>query len=436
MKKMLIKISWILLLVFSGSHAWAQSMSLDIYLDSLQQNSIHLQQSRNSVNTANVEMKISRASLLPSVGISTGYQRDFNRSYMFISDSSGEEMLPDKFPMNFYNNINAAIVAEQTIIDFSASSQLKLAKIAGEYAELSHQDLSQELIKRATLLYWNALYAKASLEVMNENVELAKQQAEQVSIIFEQGVVSEFEKQQAEIYYRQTLPLLQSTKNMYQNLLNELKVLANIHSNTFDIEGEIAVSGDISTTDYPLNNVLKNNMSIARLNKQLELSQQQVKTGKASYYPSLKAQLGYAYDSYDDKFKFENDNSVGFAKLTLSIPIFTGGYNKSNVKLAQIQVNNAQLAYDYKKLELQKDLSNAQNDLNVAVEKINSETQLIELSERELEIAEEKIKLGIITNVEAKEIRVALIKAKLSRLNACLDYRAAHITIKKIIGVL
>ncbi|WP_297087380.1 TolC family protein [uncultured Draconibacterium sp.] len=448
MKNQLLKITSFLVILFIGMHGYGQGYSLETYLDSLQHKNAHLLQSKNKIREAAENIKMAKAAFLPSVGATASYRRDFDYSYIFLSDLEsslgdiesylsdwGIDDLPDKFAISYKNNISAGVVAEQSIYNPAVGATIKLAKLSEEYSKLSHTELSEEIQKQGALLFWQALYAKESLKVMKENEELAKQQWTQFSDLYEQGVVSEFEKQQAKIYHKQTIPRVHSVQTLYENLLNELKVLANIAPDApFEISGNINLLDNEMTLFNTGDEALQNNTSLAILSKQLELNKQQIKEKQTAYYPTLKAQLGYSFDTYNDEFKFNNVNKVPYGQLLLSIPIFSGGYNNANVKKAEINFSNAQLNRHFKQLELQKELINTQNDLSVAIDKINTESELIELSEREIDIAKEKIKLGMLTNLELKEIRLSLIRAKLNRLNACLDYRTAQIKLKKITG--
>jgi len=150
-------------------------------------------------------------------------------------------------------------------------------------------------------------------------------------------------------------------------------------------------------------------------------------------YPSLKAQLGYAYSAADQEFKFDQDNKLWFGQLKLQIPVFAGGRNTAKLKLAKLEKENLQLEKQNSKLKLQSDVENANLKLKYAAQKIDEEKELILLSNKELEVANKQIRLGAITSLELKEIRLELTKAKLGLLNAYLDYRISKLQLEKIL---
>ena len=423
-----------MLAVFAGSVLWSQSMDLDTYLAIIKKNNIHLRQAENQVGQSRKDIDMARTALLPTAGAEISYQRDFNRSYMYLSGDDPMGFMPEKLPMNFKNNVSAGALMEQTIFNPVAIANLRLAKLAEAYSKLSRQELSQELVRQASLLFWQALYAKSAHEVMLQNQDLAKEQWESMSNLFKEGYVSEIQLQQAEIYYRQTISQSKNIEASYLSLLDELKVLACIESPDFEVVGVLSIDVDSEGASVFSSSSIENNSSLRMAKSQLALAKQQIGADRAAWFPTMKLGLGYNFNSYNDKLKFNKNNKVAFGQLSVSVPILTGGYNTAKLKKSRLELENAQLAIDQKKREIRKELQVAERNQQVASEKIASEKELIALAERELEISRDKVKLGMATNLELKEIRLSLVQAHLNILNAYLEYRTAQITIKKLLG--
>ncbi len=411
---------------------YSQTLNIHSFLDTVKKNNTNIRISKNLIIQAEHNKQMAKASLLPSAGANANYKRDFNRTYMYLGNTGG--MYPDKFPINFKNNINANIAVEQVLYNATSLINYKVAKLAEEYSLSEHNNVSQELVKQASLLFFQALLAKENINVMQQNTDLAKEHWNQITKLNKQGYASNLQLQQSEIYYKQTIPQYDEAKNVYHNLINELKVLANI-----DISSDIDIEGDIEPEKRLLlkhrtDSVLSGNSELIAFKKRVKISELQIKEKKSGFYPNIKLQLGYGFSGASDNFRFKNNNNLFFGQVTLSVPISTGGYRKASVKKARIELTNTQLQLNHRLNELTKDLNNAQRSLNTSLTRIDNQKELIKLAERELNISDKKIKLGMITNVELKEIRISLIKAKLNMLNACLDYRIAQIRINRITG--
>ena len=124
-----------------------------------------------------------------------------------------------------------------------------------------------------------------------------------------------------------------------------------------------------------------------------------------------------------------------YGQIGIQIPIYTGGATKAQIQKNIINRESVQLEVQQKKLSLTKDLNNATLDFQNALQKIAEENEVIQLSERELEIAEEGIKLGVVTPLELKEIRLGRTGSKLRLLNAYLDLRIARLKMERILGI-
>lgn len=419
------------LFFFLSQGLCAQNINLDDYLSLLKKRNIELKQSENSFRLAEEKRKLARADLLPSLGVDANYKRDFTKSYMYLDEKTPG--FPTKFKTNYKNNFAANLMAEQVLYSPLATANFKLSVLAKDVVGLQQNDLSKEILHQGTLLFYQAIYARESITTLKENKEIAKSQWDKMKSLFEEGFVSEIQMRKSELYYRRTIPALQSAENSYSTLLNTMKQLAGM-----SISDELIPEGNIQpeaeeTLPLTCDPTLNFNSKIQVLNKQVEMSEQQIKAAKALRYPSLKAGLGYAYSAADDRFKLNQENKVWFGQLSLQIPILSGGRNSAKMRIAKLERDNLQLELDNSRLKLKKEIENAGLNLRYAVQKIEEEKELIRLSEKELSVANEQISLGAITPLEFKEIRLELTKARLGLLNAHLDYRIADIQLKKIL---
>lgn len=435
-KFQLIKAVAVAFLFFLGATSnFAQHLDLDGYLQLLEEKNIVLQQSANQVAVSHQDTRLAKAALLPSVGADITYQRDFTKNYLYLNEEDPTGFFPDRFRTNFNNNFNASIVAEQSIYNPAGMATFKLAKLAEEQVRLTHEDLSKELIRQGTQLFWQAIFTRESLHILEDNKALAKEQWQQMRALFEQGYVSELQVHQSESYYKRTIPQFQSAQNTYEVILNELKALAGLSPEySLELEGDISLSNSELNAAIVKDTSLILNTQMKLLFQQAQMADQQIEVAEAARYPLIKANLGYHFNAQDNAFKFDNNNKLLFGQLAIQVPILTGGYNAAQIQKVKIEQENVLLELQNKRLELQKELSNAKLNLQTALEKIEEEKEAIQLSEKELTIAGESQKLGMGTPLEIKEMRLGLTEAKLRLLNAYLDLQIARLQINRILG--
>ena len=435
-KFQLIKAVAFAFLFFLGATSnFAQHLDLDAYLQLLEEKNIVLQQSANQLAVSHQDTRLAKAALLPSIGADITYQRDFTKNYLYLNEEDPTGFFPDRFRTNFNNNFNASIVAEQSIYNPAGMATFKLAKLAEEQVRLTHEDLSKELIRQGTQLFWQAIFTRESLLILEDNKALAKEQWQQMRALFEQGYVSELQVHQSESFYKRTIPQFQSAQNTYEIILNELKALAGLSpESSLELEGEISLSNSELNAAIVKDTSLILNTQMKLLFQQAQMADQQIEVAEAARYPLVKANLGYHFNAQDNAFKFDNNNKLLFGQLAIQVPILTGGYNAAQIQKVKIEQENVLLEIQNKQLELQKELSNAKLNLQTALEKIEEEKEAIQLSEKELTIAGESQKLGLATPFEIKEMRLGLTEAKLRLLNAYLDLQIARLQINRILG--
>lgn len=429
MKKVLILL--FVLVPFIGK---AQEYSLEQYLEKVERENMSIKKAQNDTKQSAEDVKMARSEYLPNISANLGYRRDFNTSYMYVnSGQEGTEGIPNKFSVNFKNTLNGGVTLEQSIYNAPALANQKIAKLANAYAKLSQADQTNEVVKQGTLLFYQALYAKQSLAILEENSALAQSQYQQLCEMFANGLTSEFAMKQSELYYQQTLPNIENARKTEGNLLRELRLLASIkEEEPFEIKGEIALPVDTSEVvgeKFFPGGTLKMEQSI----KRMDLAKQEIYLSKAAFLPKVTFRLGYSLDAFDNKFRFKDRNGVGSGTINLNVPIFSGGFNLSKVRKSRLAYEKSKMEYMDLGNQLEKDYLNLLADKNVAITQITTHRKMVELAEKEIQASEEKLRLGLVTNLELRETRLSYIQAKLQLLNAALDYQTAIVNIKNIL---
>lgn len=425
---------FILLFAFVPFIGEAQEYSLEQYLERVKQENVNIKKAQNETRQSREDMKMARSEYLPNISANLGYRRDFNASYMYINgEQEGMEGFPSKFPVNFKNTLNGAVTLEQSIYNAPALANRKIAKLANAYTNLLQEDQTNEMVKQGTILFYQLLYAKESLSILEENSALAQNQYRQISEMFTNGLVSEFSMKQSELYYQQTLPDIENARKSVANLMRELRLLANIaEEESFEITGRIEVPEDTSIKDN--NEILPaNTLKMEQSLRRVDMAKQEIALSKAAFMPKVTFELGYTLDTYDDKFRFKDRNGVGHGSINVSIPIFSGGYNKSKVRKSRIAYEKSKLEHQDLRDRLEKDYQSLLTDKKVALTQITTNRKMVELANAEIQASEEKLSLGLITNLELRETRISYIQAKLQLLNAALDYQTAIVNIKNLL---
>ncbi|MEM9824822.1 MAG: TolC family protein [Bacteroidota bacterium] len=423
------------LLVFLMIAHSASSQTLGEYLDWVKNDNMLLQLDKNQIQTSQQEVLLTKAALRPSIGMEVNYQRDFTKSFLFINDEETAALFGDRFRTNFNNNLTLDLIASHSLYDPTAKATHQLAQLAEELSKRSHKELSNTLVHQASQLFWQAIFSRESLKVLDANQQLAKDQWQQMRDLFDEGYASELQVRQSESFYKRTISQVESARNSHQILLNELKTLASLPLDyPLDLKGAITIADSTLTRYFITDTNLTNNPQLKVLHQQLAIAEQQIKVAKAARRPIIKARLGYNLNAQDDGFSFANNIHLLYGQIGIQIPIYTGGATKAMIQKNSINKTFVKIQIEQQRLNLKKELSNATFNFQNALHKIKAEKEGIQLSKREWDIAKEGIKQGLVTPLELKEIRLEWTAGQLRLLNAYLDLRIARLQMESLLG--
>ena len=182
------------------------------------------------------------------------------------------------------------------------------------------------------------------------------------------------------------------------------------------------------------------------LSPRLRQRQAEVDVGRASLsaqrsarWPTLRLntnfnQNAYAQD-YGAAFKpFSDDSRYASARVSVSLPVFTGFSTERNIAEAQVQLANAEEQMRQTRLETERDVRSRLIDLRGAWDSYR-------LAERSSEIAEERLRLARegyrLTTVTFSDLQLAIEGAANERrtaINARYDFAVARIALEQVVG--
>ncbi len=410
----------------------AQEYDLKTYLELVKANNGDLRLESNQLGAVSEDTKITKSYLLPNVDVNGSIQRDFTKNFLFINDGFGGI---ERFRTNFNHTIDLNAVASQMLYDASVLSAVKISKLSEELSKLNYENSTNELLTQAASLYWQSVFLKESITVLEANADLAKEQFLQIKKMHKKDAVSKLQLHQTEAFYKKSLAPVINAKNQYQNLLNELKTLANI-----PVTDTITLSDSLE--NMPLNPLFSSSEKsfetqpqIKAIKKEIEIADEALEANKKFWLPKVNLSVAYNYNGQDDDFKFKNnENKLFFGQLNVSIPIFSGFANKAKIEKAQIEKESAIINLENRRRTFLKELKTAENDYNKALESINLHKETISINESEVDIFRKQLKLGVVTPLEFKESRLQLTQNRLELLNSYFDLQIAEIQINRILN--
>ena len=232
------------------------------------------------------------------------------------------------------------------------------------------------------------------------------------------------------------------------NLLQQQQLLktSKIHLNEImarDVQTEFVVSNAITVDQQLKLNELKT--LAEQQNPQLQsqilaknIAELQLKQVKAGRYPTVHITSGYNYTHSEASLGFVTQSTgkgvtYGFSA---ALPIFNGGLQNRNEKIAKIQLENTNNTLEQQKLALQSQLASAFESYVINKDLINVEQSNLEIAKQNMDITFSKFKIGTITAIDFRTAQQNLLNAKVRYSNAQFQAKLYEITLKELSGSL
>lgn len=408
------------------------------------------------------------AGLLPKIDASASYQRSIKKQRMFMSGKafdmgammgeylgplydamgipfpesgggeSAESSSDEGFEVGLDNTYSMGFSASLPIIAPQLWKSVEITSIDIQAALESARSSRLALINQVQKAYYNVLLCQDSYNVLRDQYDNAKLNAETYANQYKQGTASEYDVLRSEVAVRNLEPSLLQAENAVKLSKLQLKVLMGI-----DAEIEIVIEDKLENYEQDMYNVtmsidrsLDNNTDLRTLDLQTKMLQKTATLQKFAYIPTLAAQFNYNWISMSDGNMFQNFrfNPYSTVAVALNVPIFSGGSRYYKVK--QAEANVAQMGFQRDNLVRSLDMQvEAQIDaITKSVKQIDSNKLGIQQAEKAYSIMQKSFEIGSATFVALNDAELALTRARLSYSQAIYDFLAGVSDVQHLLG--
>ena len=338
------------------------------------------------------------------------------------------------------DNSNTWNGALQVAIPLYAPAVYETMKLSNSDLELAVEKSRSskiDMINQVTKADYQLLLAQDSYNVLNENFRLAEANFDIVNKMYEQGLVSEYDKISAEVQKNNAWPSVVSGKNAVELARLQLKVLMGI---TADVT--IVIDDNLANYEKEMAQVQNNeidlagNSSLRQIEMQTSMLNRQRKLLKTSFIPTLALVGSYQAQSISNtnwnigKYTWSDAASV---TLSLSIPIYKA---KNFTSLKSNKVQLYQLAETKVNTErmLNMQAQSFIDNMTASSEQLSSNKEAVRLAEKGVEISQKRYDIGNGTILELTNSQVQLTNTRLSYNNTIYDYLVAKSELDKVLG--
>ncbi len=225
-------------------------------------------------------------------------------------------------------------------------------------------------------------------------------------------------------------------KLKYENAYRELHTAIGWDNRELGTLDDGIKSTAIPTYDELLQSLIENNTALHVREKKIEQARINQKMTSANFLPTLtaSAQYGYNYQSASDG-QFETQEQLGvMGGISLKIPLFTGGRNRTASQNAKASLRQEQIRVEESRQQLQTQFDNTWQELLFLDDRLRTERENLHVYERNFERARDSFERGLITGVELRAAQLSLQDARLRLSDTELQMKMTETTLLYLSG--
>ena len=336
------------------------------------------------------------------------------------------------------NNLNASVTG--SILLYNGGRVIATKKRLGELELQSKQQLNsqvQTIMGNVMGGYYDVVRQQSYMKTLNRAIEVARQKLDIVKTRQSVGLANNADLFQAQIDFNAALQAEQSQLLVVNQAKTELLRLLTLNADSaITIEDTIIVDNAVN-----LNTILSSipkNADIVAADEQIKINAQIVKETDAQRYPSIRANTGYnfARNKAAAGQLLLNQSYGPSIGVSVGIPIYNGSVYKRQKKVAEINVQNAELQKDILVRDYSAQVVKLFESYTDALKQLEAEQQNYKLSEQLLSLILQKFQLREATIVDVKNAEESFEASGYRLVNLNYAAKAAEIGLKQLANIL
>lgn len=333
------------------------------------------------------------------------------------------------------NNYEASLTLTQILFSSAVFRGIGASQI---YYDLSVAELRNTIGKtklNVERAFYGSLLMKELLSITKTSFKNAQDNLKNVNALFDQGLVSDFDRMQAEVQVENIRPALMQMENMLATTLNDLKLVLGIEQSLdIDVDGEFIYKPEVLSDETDLIDfALTNNHGLQSLKLKMDVDEEFIALDVSEYWPTLAAFGNYTYAGSSDNWDFQNYNSSTIG-VSLSMNLWQGHRTRNRVQQATITYKQTEQQLEQLRAYITNQVKAKLLELNRVQSLVEAQERNVNLAARAYEIATIRYKEGTGNQLEVQNADVALKQARINRIQSIHSYIITKYELEQILG--
>ncbi len=399
-----------------------QSPELQKIISSALKNNRDLKIAALNIEAAQANYGISKSNLLPTIGATAakttqGVPSAFS-SFMPSSQYRANLSLAS-YELDFFGRLRN--LKKSALEDFLATKE------AFEVIKIS-------IITQSANAYAQYLLDRELLEIAKDSIALQQEKYKLAELRYENQLTSKSDLLNAESEIENAKIAFEAYKNQVELDKNSLKILSgNFNEELLQDKTKLE---DLKINEKSLNFIasesLLNRPDIKKAEHDLKNANANIGAARAAFFPSITLTGTYGYSS--KKFNGLFASKTWSYTPQINIPIFSGGRNYQNLKLAEITKKSKIISYQQTIEKAFKETLDELSQRETILQKTASTGKILQIRQKNYDLAKMKQKNGLNSKSQTIDEQISLLSAKEKYLTSKKDYLVNLINIYKTLG--
>ena len=400
----------------SAQQAWTLQDCLDYAIE----HNIQVQKNRISEERGEVALWQDKGALFPSLTFNTNHNVGYRPFTEVISIVQGDQVTSTRSNVTYQGSygLNANVTLWNGGINYK---NIEAQKLQNRIAALTTEQSELTIQEQIAQLYVQIMYTKEAGKVNRQLLATAQSQYDRGVEMMNQGQMARADVVRLEAQLSSAQYAVVNSETQLANYKRQLKALLELDLNTtFDVAGNIPsdeqVLALVPSAQEAYAKALETRPEIKSAELSIEAADMQLNIAKRGYLPTIgaSASLGSTQTSgsskgWGEQMKTNLNMSAG---LNLSVPIFDGRRNASNVKTAKLQQLSSKLDLQDKKNALSSTIEQYWLNANSGQQNYIAAKTRVKSQEASYELLNEQFQNGLKNTVDVLQGRDNVISAE------------------------
>lgn len=413
-------------------------MSLEECLRVGIEQNLSLKSQKNEIQKGKYQVSENRAKLLPQINGFANFSDNF-KPPVSVTDGSSYGV-PYNVTHTLPYSANTGIQLQMPLYNQTVYTALDIARIMETMNRQAYDKAREDLIVEIAKIYYLGQTTDEQLKLIRDNIDRLEELKGITKAFFDNGMAMEVDVKRVNIN-------LENMKVQYDNVramkVQQMNLLKYVMDYPADAEFELEPVQAETLEPVALTGLSDRLSELALLQSKTYLAEKQKSMVRHGYIPSLSLSGSYSVSSYTDRVKhwFHSQpsnrwyHSCGVA-LSLRVPIFDGLEKRNKTLKAELDIQNAHLAYENARKNLQTQYLNATNDLMNNQRNFQKQKDNYLLAEDVYEVTSDRYREGIASMTEVLQDEMSMSEAQNNYISAHYNYRVTNLALMKLTGQL